>query len=169
MNFKNGIKAGFLFVLAAGLAACGPSPTPQAYVQQPPPQTQYQQAPVQQYPQQAPVVVQQETGISTGTAVLGAAAIGAAGYMAGKAMSDKDRQVNNTTVYRDRPAYVQPNTTPQPQVQAPVAKAPATVAAPAPATKAFVPQAAANTATVKPMRAPAPTSSFKPSPVAKRR
>ena len=173
MNFKNGIKAGFLFVLAAGLAACGPSPTPQAYVQQPAPQTQYQQAPVQQYPQQAPVVVQQETGISTGTAVLGAAAIGAAGYMAGKAMSDKDRQVNNTTVYRDRPAYVQPNMVPQPTVTPPVAKAAPAPAFATPASKAFVPQAAAKTATITQMRSPSPPpaarSSFTPSVVAKRR
>ena len=170
MNFKNGIKAGFLFVLATGLAACGPSPTPQAYVQQLPPQVQYQQSPgqYQQYPQQAPVVVQQESGIGTGTALLGAAAVGTAGYLAGKAMADKDRQANNTTVYRDRPAYVQPNTVPAPQVQAPVAR----TVTPAPATKAFVPQSAANTATVKPMRAPAPTtssSSFKPAAVASRR
>lgn len=174
MKFMNGIKAGLLFVLAAGLTACGPSPTPQAYVQQPAPQVQYQQAPVQQYPQQAPVVVQ-ESGIGTGTALLGAAAVGTAGYLAGKAMADKDRQVNNTTVYRDRPAYVQPNTVPQPTVTPPVAKAapaPAMVA-PAPTPKAFVPQAAAKTATVTQMRSPSPApaarSSFTPSAVAKRR
>ena len=173
MNFTKGIKAGFLFVIVAGLAACGPSSPPQTqYVQQPAPQVQqYQQPQYQQYPQQPVVVQQHDTGIGTGTALLGAAAVGATGYMAGKAMSDKDKQTNNTVVYRDRPAYVQPSTSTPPPVTAPVAKPATPVAAQAPA-KAFVPQSAANTATVKPMRAPTPsvsTSSFKPAAVAKRK
>ncbi len=160
MKFTKGIKAAFLFVLAGGLAACGPSPAPQAqYVPQPPPQQQYPQQ-YQQAPQ-APVVVAQpqETGIGTGTAILGAAAIGAAGYMAGKAMADNKQQTTNTTVYRDRPAYVQPSTVTAPPVAAPMAKAAPT---PAPAAKAFVPQSAAKTATVTQMRSSS-TSSFRPS------
>ena len=174
MKVVQGIKAGFLFALAASLAACGPSPQPQAYVQQPAPQVQYAPAPQTQYaPAQQPVVVQQHDGIGTGTALAGAAVIGAGAYMAGKAMAEKDRQATNTTVYRDRPAYVQPNTTPTPNVAPPVAKPAAPVAAPTPAPapkQAFVPQAAKSTATVTPMRtAPSTSSSFKPTSVTKRR
>ena len=158
--------------LAVTLSACDNHPTPQTqYVQQPAPQVQYAPAPQQQYaPAQQPVVVQQHDGIGAGTALAGAAVIGAGAYMAGKAMAEKDRQVNTTTVYRDRPAYVQPNTAPAPNVQPPVAR-PAQPAAPALAPKqAFVPQAAKSTTTVTPMRtAPSTSSSFKPSAISKRR
>ena len=168
MKVVQGIKTGFLFVLGAGLTACGPSPQPQAYVQQPAPQVQYAPAPQQQYaPAQQPVVVQQHDGIGTGTALVGAAAIGTAAYLAGKnAGSNKP----------SAPTYTQPPSISQPAPAAPVITPPAAkpatpapVAQAAPAQKAFVPTAAANTATVKEMRAPAPTTSFKPTAVAAKR
>lgn len=149
-NLNGGIKFGFIFVLVASLTACGPSPTPQAqYVPQPAPQ-------VQQYPQQhqqSPVVVARETGIGTGTAIVGAAAIGTAAYLAGKANAEKPASTT-TNVYRPTTTVSAP-TPAQPKIQAPVAQA-----APAAAPKqTFNPVAAKSMATVTPPKTSAPSSS----------
>lgn len=164
-NLNGGIKFGFIFVLVAGLTACGPSPTPQAqYVPQPAPQVQQYQQPYQQQP----VVVQQHDGIGTGTALVGAAAIGTAAYLAGKNAGEKS-QPQTTNVYRPTTTISAPAPA-QPKIQAPVAQA-----APAPVASApkqtFTPVAATKMATVTPPKtgAPSSSSSFKPTAVAKRR
>lgn len=163
-NFNGGIKFGFIFVLVAGLTACGPSPSQQAqYVPQPAPQVQQYQQPYQQQP----VVVQQHDGIGTGTAIVGAAAIGTAAYLAGKNSAGKQPQTTN--VYRPTTTISAPAPA-QPKIQAPVAQA-----APAPAApkQTFTPVAATKMVTVTTPKtsvtSSSSSSSFKPTAVAKRR
>lgn len=152
--------------LAATLSACDNHPAPQTqYVQQPAPQ--YSQYPQGQYPQQAPVVVQQHDGIGTGTALVGAAAIGTAAYLAGKANADKPA-TTTTNVYRPTTTVSAPAPA-RPVIQAPVAQA-----APAPAPKqTFNPVAAKSMQTVTAPKtsfsAPSSSSSFKPSAVSAKR
>ena len=150
-------------LIASLVSACGNDhpPAQQAY-QQP-----YQQQ--QQYPQQAPVQYQQppaqyaqphDSGIGTGTAVLGAAAIGTAAYLAGKSSGEKQAAAQATNVYRPTTTISQPAPA-RPVVQAPVAAPrPATpVAAPAPA-QAFKPQAARTMSTVTAPRSGSSSMSF---------
>lgn len=147
-----------LIVLLASIAvaACGNDTPPQSqYVQQPAPQ--YQQ-PVQQYAP-APVVQQHDTGIGTGTALVGAAAVGTAAYMLGKSNAEKAAQQPQNT-YRPTTTISQP-AAPRPAVVAPVAAPKPAAPATAPA-QVFKPQAAKTMATVTPPR----TSSFS---VSKRR
>lgn len=165
-NFNGGIKFGFIFVLIAGLAACGPSPNQQAqYVPQPAPQVQQYQQPYQQQP----VVVQQHDGIGTGTAIVGAAAIGTAAYLAGKNSAEKQPQTTN--VYRPTTTISAPAPA-QPKIQAPVAQA-APAAAPTSPKQTFTPVAATKMATVTTPKtsvtSSSSSSSFKPTAVAKRR
>lgn len=164
-NFNGGIKFGFIFVLIAGLAACGPSPNQQAqYVPQPAPQVQQYQQPYQQQP----VVVQQHDGIGTGTAIVGAAAIGTAAYLAGKNSAEKQPQTTN--VYRPTTTISAPAPA-QPKIQAPVAQA--APAAPTAPKQTFTPVAATKMATVTTPKtsvtSSSSSSSFKPTAVAKRR
>ena len=164
-NFNGGIKFGFIFVLVASLTACGPSPNQQAqYVPQPAPQVQQYQQPYQQQP----VVVQQHDGIGTGTALIGAAALGTAAYLAGKNSAEK-QQPQTTNVYRPTTTISAPAPA-QPKIQAPVAQpVPVQQAAPK---QTFTPVAASKMTTVTPPKTSAPSSSsssFKPSAVAKRR
>ena len=141
-------------LIASLVSACGNDqrPAQQAY-QQP-----YQQQ--QQYPQQAPVQYQQppaqyaqphDSGIGTGTAILGAAAIGTAAYLAGK-NSAPSAPPQTTQVYRPTTTISQP-APPRPAVQAPVAqyqpRPQPTMPAAAPAAPAFKPQAARTMSTVK--------------------
>ena len=141
-------------LIASLVSACGNDhpPAQQAY-QQP-----YQQQ--QQYPQQAPVQYQQppvqyaqphDSGIGTGTAVLGAAAIGTAAYLAGK-NSAQAAPPQTTQVYRPTTTISQP-APPRPAVQAPVAqyqpRPQPSMPAAAPAAPAFKPQAARTMSTVK--------------------
>lgn len=152
-----------LAVVASMVSACGNDhpPAPQAY-QQP-----YQQQ--QQYPQQPPVQYQQppvqyvqphDSGIGTGTAVIGAAAIGTAAYLAGKSSGEKQAAAQTTNVYRPTTTISQPAPA-RPAVQAPVAALrPATpVATPAPA-QAFKPQAARSMTTVTAPRSGSSSMSF---------
>lgn len=84
-----------LAVATLFLTACSDHtpPPPQQYSQP----TQYQQQYGQpQYPQQAPVVID-NSGIGAGTAILGAAAAGAAGYMIGKSINEQPVQTYNQT------------------------------------------------------------------------
>lgn len=167
-NFNGGIKFGFIFVLVAGLAACGPSPNQQAqYVPQPAPQVQQYQQPYQQPYQQQPVVVQQHDGIGTGTAIVGAAAIGTAAYLAGKNSAEKQPQTTN--VYRPTTTISAPAPA-QPKIQAPVAQA---TPAPAAPKQTFTPVAATKMVTVTTPKtsvtSSSSSSSFKPTAVAKRR
>lgn len=84
-----------LAVATLFLTACSDHtpPPPQQYSQP----TQYQQQYGQpQYPQQAPVVID-NSGIGAGTAILGAAAAGAAGYMIGKSINEQPTQAYNQT------------------------------------------------------------------------
>jgi hypothetical protein len=135
-------------LIASLVSACGNDhpPAQQAY-QQP-----YQQQ--QQYPQQAPVQYQQphDSGIGTGTAVLGAAAIGTAAYLAGKNAGEKSAPTQTTQVYRPTTTISQPAPVRAP-VQAPVAqyqpRPQPTMPAAAPAAPAFKPQAARTMSTVK--------------------
>lgn len=142
-------------LIASLVSACGNDhpPAQQAY-QQP-----YQQQ--QQYPQQAPVQYQQppvqyaqphDSGIGTGTAVLGAAAIGTAAYLAGKNAGEKSAPTQTTQVYRPTTTISQPAPA-RPPVQAPVAqyqpRPQPTMPAAAPAAPAFKPQAARTMSTVK--------------------
>lgn len=134
-------------LIASLVSACGNDHPPgqQAY-QQP-----YQQ---QQYPKQAPVQYQQphDSGIGTGTAVLGAAAIGTAAYLAGKNAGEKSAPTQTTQVYRPTTTISQPAPVRAP-VQAPVAqyqpRPQPTMPAAAPAAPAFKPQAARTMSTVK--------------------
>ena len=136
--------------LAVSLTACDQAPPPQ-YVQQPAPQ--YQQYPqTAPQPYQQPQVVQQQ-GIGTGTAIVGAAAVGTAAYLIGKNSGEK-----NAAAAQQRQVV----TTPQPVTQAPQPQKfitqPAVVtkpvqAAPAPAPQqTFKPQSAKNSVTVTPPR-----------------
>lgn len=135
-------------LIASLVSACGNDhpPAQQAY-QQP-----YQQQ--QQYPQQAPVQYAQphDSGIGTGTAVLGAAAIGTAAYLAGKNAGEKSAPTQTTQVYRPTTTISQPAPVRAP-VQAPVAqyqpRPQPTMPAAAPAAPAFKPQAARTMSTVK--------------------
>jgi hypothetical protein len=164
-NFNGGIKFGFIFVLVAGLTACGPSPNQQAqYVPQPAAQVQQYQQLYQQQP-----VVQQHDGIGTGTAIVGATAIGTAAYLAGKNSAEKQPQTTNvyrptTTISALAPA--------QPKIQAPVAQASPAPVASAPK-QTFTPVAATKMVTVTTPKtsvtSSSSSSSFKPSSVAKRR
>lgn len=165
-NFNGGIKFGFIFVLIAGLTACGPSPNQQAqYVPQPAPQVQQYQQPYQQQP----VVVQQHDGIGTGTAIVGAAAIGTAAYLAGKNSAEKQPQTTN--VYRPTTTISAPAPA-QPKIQAPVAQASPAPVASAPK-QTFTPVAATKMVTVTTPKtsvtSSSSSSSFKPPSVAKRR
>lgn len=147
-SFKGGIKAGFLFVLAASMAACGPA--------EPPHYTQQQQQPIQQ---QAPVQYAQpeHSGIGTGTAIAGAAVVGTAAYMLGKANAEKAAAAPKQEIYRSRPGP-QPAQTwgqqPSKPVMAQAAPARPAMAAQAPA-QVFKPQAAKTMTTVT-----APRTSF---------
>ena len=126
-------------IFASALVACEQAPHPQAqYAPQ-----QYQSAPAQ--PVQAPQVVQHDSGIGTGTALVGAAAVGTAAYMLGKANAEKAAAAapaNKVTTTISQPAA------PRPVVQPPVAAPKTVMAAPAPAAQVFKPQAAKNMATV---------------------
>lgn len=144
-SFKGGIKAGFLFVLAASMAACGPA--------EPPHYTQQQQ-PIQQ---QAPVQYAQpeHSGIGTGTAIAGAAVVGTAAYMLGKANAEKAGAAPKQEIYRSRPGPQPAQTWGQQPSQPVMAQtAPARPAMPAPA-QVFKPQAAKTMTTVT-----APRTSF---------
>jgi PBP1b-binding outer membrane lipoprotein LpoB len=150
--------------LAVTLSACDNSHPPQTqYVPQPAPQVQQYSQPYQQ----APVVVERDTGIGTGTALVGAAAIGTAAYLAGKANAEKQAP-QTTNVYRPTTTISAPAPA-QPKIQAPVAQAaPAPVAAPK---QTFNPVAAKSMTTVTPPKTSAPSysSSFKPSAVTSKR
>ncbi len=128
-------------LIASLVSACGNDhpPAQQAY-QQP-----YQQPPVQ-YAQP------HDSGIGTGTAVLGAAAIGTAAYLAGKNAGEKSAPTQTTQVYRPTTTISQPAPVRAP-VQAPVAqyqpRPQPTMPAAAPAAPAFKPQAARTMSTVK--------------------
>ena len=162
-NLNGCIKFGFISVLFACLTACGPGTDQQAqYVPQPQPQPQVQQYQQQQQQyQQQPVVVQQHDGIGTGTAIVGAAAIGTAAYLAGKNSVAKQQ---STEVYRPTTTISTPVPA-QPKIQAPVAKAAPTPVAPK---QTFTPVAATKITTVTPPKT-STSSSFKPTSVAKRR
>src|SRR5574343_1173996 len=151
----------FVFAVAAILAACGDNvPPPQAYQQ---PVQQYQQ-PVQQYqqpvqqpqyaPQPAQVVQQPQQGIGTGTAIVGAAAVGTAAYLIGKNAGEKNAAANTRVITPPPPPSVITPSTQKTIIQ------PAVVTKPSPAPVApvqtFKPQAAKNSVTVTPPR----TSSF---------
>lgn len=130
--------------LAVSVAACGEHAPQQQYVQQPAPQVQqYQQPPVQQYaaPQQ---------GISTGTAVLGAAAIGAGAYYLGK--NSAPTKTETKTVVVQQPAPTQYNY--RPGQATPQAKAFTSTPAPKVTSSAstFKPVAASKAVTVTPPR-----------------
>ena len=109
---KNTARIIAAVLFASALTACGQQQQPQAqYV---PPQ-QYQSAPAQ--PVQAPQVVQHDSGIGSGTAIVGAAAVGTAAYLLGKANAEKAAAapVNKATTAISQPAQ------PRPVVQPPVA------------------------------------------------
>jgi hypothetical protein len=135
-------------LIASLVSACGNDHPPAQQVYQQP----YQQQ--QQYPQQAPVQYAQphDSGIGTGTAVLGAAAIGTAAYLAGKNAGEKSAPTQTTQVYRPTTTISQPAPVRAP-VQAPVAqyqpRPQPTMPAAAPAAPAFKPQAARTMSTVK--------------------
>ena len=148
-----------LIASAVLLAACGPSPQP-VYQQQP--QIVYQQPAPVQYQQPAPVapviVQQHDNGVSTGAAVVGAAAAGALGYMAGKSNTAPTSPTvirEKTVIIKEVPAAAAPAVAPKP------VPAPAPVVAPkptpAPAPKPIMPAAAP-----KPAPKAAPISLSKP-------
>lgn len=144
-SLKGGIKAGFLFVLVASMAACGPAEPPHFAQQQQPIQ---QQAPVQ-YAQP------QQSGIGTGTAIAGAAVVGTAAYMLGKANAEK-ANAPKQEVYRSRPAPQTQTWGQQPSQPVAAQQAPARpVMAPAAPAQVFKPQAAKTMTTVT-----APRTSF---------
>lgn len=137
------IKIALVLAAVAGLSACGQDHHPQ--YQQPVQHSQYQQPQPQPQYQQPPQQVVHENGVGVGTALVGAAAVGAAAYMVGK-NAGQQQQPKETVVYKDRPAVYQPAPAPaRPPVPASLP------AAPQPAAKqAFVPVAAAKMQTVTP-------------------
>lgn len=133
-----------MFAAVGFLSACGDNTPPKQTYQAP---QQYQQ-PVQQAPQQ--YAQPQSEGIGTGTAVLGAAAVGAAAYMLGKNSAEKQHAV---TPPPQQVVVQQPYTRTPPPIVAPQAQKPAPVALAKPA---------APVVTSKPATYVAPTSSSKP-------
>jgi hypothetical protein len=165
------IRCVSLVVAALFISACSDRtlPPPVQYSQPP----AYQQ-PVSQYPQQAPVVVD-NSGISGTTALVGAAAVGTAAYLAGKANGQNQVTTNNTVVQPPvaRPVEVTPAkpapmvaATPTPAPAKPfepvrVHPQPAPVVATAPA-KSFTPVTVYKPATSSYSYKPTQTSSFRP-------
>jgi hypothetical protein len=133
---KSLLVQALMMVAVGSMTACSDHRQPTVVYQQAP--AGYQQAPVQyqqapgQYPQgQAPVIVQEQQGGGTGTALIGAAAIGTAAYLAGK--NSANNAPAQTNVYH-APAPAAPVVAPAPMAQvAPVTRpTSAPVVAPAP-------------------------------------
>lgn len=134
-------KIALALAASIALAACDKGQPQQQYVQQPAPQVQQYQQPYQQPPVQQYAAPQQ--GISTGTAVLGAAAIGAGAYYLGKNSAPK---TETKTVVVQQPAPTQYNYSPAAQAPAPQPKPAVTSSAPT----TFKPVAASKAVTVTP-------------------
>lgn len=130
------MKKTILIFAALALAACGQDNHPQTQYVQQPATTYQQQAPVQYAPQ--PQVVHQDSGIGTGTAIVGAAAVGTAAYMLGKSNAEKAAA---TAQAPTKPVIV----------QQPVQQRTYTQVAPAPQVQPAPPKAQ-----------PAPVNTFKP-------
>lgn len=107
---------------------------PAQQYQQPVVQQPVYSAPVQQYAPASAPVQHVDSGIGTGTAILGAAAVGAAGYALGKSSSNNDNYNNgnnyNTTRVQPatrivtQPAPTRVYTPPQQAYKAPAPRAP---------------------------------------------
>lgn len=140
-------------LLAVGVQACSDN-NHQAHT------ARYQSAPIQQVQGQQPTVIVQESGVGTGTAILGAAAIGTAAYMAGKAANQQAPAANS---------YVQPQQQQRPVYQAPVQAArPAVAPTPAPTTtKASAPSTPKPLYNLQPTKIVAPRTVSASAPVSK--